>query len=59
MKKWSILPVIAAIVIMMPAVSSGVAAQSITADKSVLVIQELSLLSNNLQCTQYHPHEAG
>jgi hypothetical protein len=48
MKKWSILPVIVAITVIMPVFSSGVAAQSITAYNSGPLSQELSLPSDNL-----------
>lgn len=49
MKKWSILPVIAAVIIMMPVLSSGVAAQSITSNNSGSLIGEISIPSDNLQ----------
>ena len=49
MKKWNIFPLIAAILIMMPVLSSGVAAQSITTYNSGSLVQELSVPSDNLQ----------
>jgi hypothetical protein len=48
MKKWSILPVIAAAILIIPVHSSGVAAQSMMVYNSGSLTQELSLLSDNL-----------
>ena len=49
MKKWSILAIVAVIVAMVPVLSSGVAAQSIRANNSDVLIQELSVPSDSLR----------